>query len=48
MILNFEVISIFYNVIGVLYALCPKIKDSVKMPNYMKANMHFYFQKSEA
>lgn len=47
MIQNFETISILYNVIRALYALCPVIKDLVKMPNDMKANMSFYSQKSE-
>lgn len=47
MIQNFETIIIFYKVIKALCALCPKFKDSVKMPNCMEANMHFYFQKSE-
>lgn len=47
MIQNSENIIIFYKVIKALYALYPKFKDSVKMPNFMKSNMHFCFQKSE-
>jgi len=45
MIQYFESTRIFYNFLRILYGLCLKIKGSVKMPNYMKANMYFHFQK---